>query len=65
MWRYVMDLGGFFEYVSVANYFGEIVEWSGFAVACWNLSALAFAVFTLSFLIPRALQYHRWQICSV
>ena len=26
-----------FEYVSGANFFGEILEWTGFAVACWSL----------------------------
>ncbi|KAK2567432.1 3-oxo-5-alpha-steroid 4-dehydrogenase 1, partial [Acropora cervicornis] len=38
--------GGVFTYVSGANFFGEIVEWSGFALACWSLPSLAFAVFT-------------------
>ena len=26
-----------FEYVSGANFFGEIVEWTGFAIATWSL----------------------------
>ena len=48
-----------FEYVSCANYFGEIVEWSGFAVACWSLAACAFAFLTACNLVPRALSHHR------
>lgn len=48
-----------FDYVSGANYFGEVVEWTGFAIACWNPVALSFAVFALFFLGSRARQYHR------
>ncbi len=29
--------GGMFEYVSGANFFGEILEWTGFAIAAWTL----------------------------
>ena len=49
-----------FRYVSCPNHFGEIVEWAGFAVMCWNLPALSFAVWTAGNLIPRALSHHRW-----
>lgn len=57
---YKVPRGGFFEFVSGANFFGEIVEWSGFALAAWSLPALAFAVFTFSNIAPRAAQHHRW-----
>ena len=30
---YKIPHGGLFEYVSAANYFGEILEWWGFALA--------------------------------
>ena len=30
---YKIPSGGIFEYVSAANYFGEILEWWGFALA--------------------------------
>ena len=30
---YKIPFGGLFEYVSAANYFGEICEWWGFALA--------------------------------
>ena len=49
-----------FEFVSGANFFGEIVEWSGFAVASWSFPALAFALFTALNIGPRAVQHHRW-----
>ena len=49
-----------FTYVSGANFFGEIVEWSGFALACWSLPSLAFATFTALNIGPRAIQHHRY-----
>lgn len=57
---YRIPRGGFFRYVSCPNHFGEIVEWTGFAILCWNLPALSFAVWTAANLIPRALSHHRW-----
>jgi hypothetical protein len=30
-------LGGAFEFVSGANFFGEILEWTGFALCNWSL----------------------------
>lgn len=35
---------------------GEIIEWVGFAVACWSLPGLAFAIMTFSNLAPRGHQ---------
>jgi hypothetical protein len=58
--RYVIPRSGLFETVSCPNHFGEVVEWSGFALMCWNLPALSFAVWTAANLIPRALAHHRW-----
>ncbi|RMG87519.1 MAG: DUF1295 domain-containing protein [Bacteroidetes bacterium] len=57
---YKVPRGGLFRYVSCPNYFGEIVQWSGFAVMTWNLPALGFAIWTASNLIPRALSHHKW-----
>ena len=59
----VLDEGGLFEYVSGANYFSECVEWTGFAIACWSWPSLVMALFTIMFLCPRALQYHRLVMC--
>lgn len=33
---------------------GEIIEWTGFAIACWSLPAAAFAIMTFCNLGPRA-----------
>jgi 3-oxo-5-alpha-steroid 4-dehydrogenase 1 len=57
---YVIPRGGFFRYVSCPNHFGEIIEWSGFALLTWSSPALAFAVWTLVNLMPRALHHHKW-----
>ena len=42
------------------NYFGEIIEWAGFALATWSLPGLAFAIYTAANVGPRALSHHRW-----
>ena len=34
--RHYIPRGGMFRYVSSANYFGELLEWVGFAVASWS-----------------------------
>lgn len=46
--------GGMFSYVSSANYFGELVEWIGFAILTWSLSGAVFAWWTFANLAPRA-----------
>eukprot|EP00049_Salpingoeca_infusionum_P026767 m.27827 g.27827 ORF g.27827 m.27827 type:complete len:271 (+) comp8979_c0_seq1:476-1288(+) len=57
---YKIPRGGMFEYVSGANFFGEIVEWTGFAIATWNIAGATFAFFTLCNIGPRAIQHHKW-----
>ncbi|CAK6978735.1 -oxo-5-alpha-steroid 4-dehydrogenase 2a, partial [Scomber scombrus] len=56
---YRIPYGGMFEFVSGANFLGEIVEWFGYAVAVWSLPAFAFAFFTVCSIGPRAYQHHR------
>ena len=53
--------GGMFRYVSSANYFGEIIEWTGFAVLTWSAAGAVFALWTFANLVPRAdAIYHRY-----
>lgn len=51
--------GGMFELISGANFFGEIIEWCGFAVATWSFPAFSFAFFTICSIGPRAYHHHR------
>ncbi|XP_076153590.1 3-oxo-5-alpha-steroid 4-dehydrogenase 2a [Alosa pseudoharengus] len=57
---YKIPRGGLFEYVSGANFFGEIVEWYGFAIATWSLPAFSLAFFTMCSIGPRAYYHHRF-----
>ncbi|XP_046886074.1 3-oxo-5-alpha-steroid 4-dehydrogenase 2b [Hypomesus transpacificus] len=57
---YKIPKGGLFEYVSGANYFGEILEWFGYAMATWSFPTLSFALFSLCFIGPRAYHHHRF-----
>lgn len=57
---YGIPRGGLFRYLSCPNYLGEIVEWSGFALASWSPGALIFALWTAANLVPRAVRHHRW-----
>lgn len=60
---YKIPKGGMFTYVSAANYFGEMVEWIGFAMASgWALPCVAFAVFTCCNLFPRGYRHHQWYL---
>ena len=45
---------GFYRYVTSANYFGELTEWTGFAILTWSPAGLLFAVWTFANLAPRA-----------
>jgi 3-oxo-5-alpha-steroid 4-dehydrogenase 1 len=58
--RYSIPQGGLYRYISCPNYFGEILEWIGWAVLTWSLAGTAFAVFTAANLLPRAIATHRW-----
>jgi 3-oxo-5-alpha-steroid 4-dehydrogenase 1 len=57
---YKIPEGGFYRWLSSPNYFGEIIEWVGFALAAWTVPAWVFAWFTGTNLIPRAFSNHRW-----
>ena len=58
--EYQIPKGAMFKYISCPNHFGEIVEWTGFAVILFNLGGLSFALWTAFNLIPRSLNHHNW-----
>jgi steroid 5-alpha-reductase/3-oxo-5-alpha-steroid 4-dehydrogenase 1 len=57
---YKVPTGGLYRLVSCPNYLGEIIEWSGWALATWSLPGLMFAVWTAANLVPRARANHKW-----
>ncbi len=57
---YKIPRGWLYEYISCPNYFGEILEWFGWAIATWSLAGLGFALYTAANIGPRALSHHRW-----
>ena len=53
---------GFYRYVTSANYFGEILEWLGWAILTWSWAGLTFFWFTCANLVPRANAiYHKYE----
>ena len=51
--------GGMFRYVTSANYFGELLEWIGFAILTWSWAGAVFALWTFANLGPRAARIHQ------
>lgn len=57
---YGIPRGGMFRWVSSPHYLGEMLQWAGWAVMTWSLAGLAFALFTVCNLLPRAIANQRW-----
>jgi len=57
---YKIPQGGLHRWVAAPNYFGEIVEWTGWALAVGALPGWAFAIYTFANLAPRAVSHRRW-----
>lgn len=57
---YKIPDGGMYRFVSSPNYMGELLEWFGWAIACWSLPGLMFALYTAANLVPRAVSHHAW-----
>jgi 3-oxo-5-alpha-steroid 4-dehydrogenase 1 len=56
---YKIPHGGLYGWISCPNYFGELVQWCGWALLTWSLPGLFFALFTAANLVPRAVSHHR------
>lgn len=61
--RHYLPQQGMFRYVTSANYFGEFVEWVGFAILTWSWAGAVFALWTFANLCPRAARiYDRYKV---
>lgn len=61
---YKIPQGGLFNFVSGANFFGEILEWLGYAIASQSLAGWAFWVWVVANLVPRGLAHHEWYLAK-
>lgn len=52
--RHYFPQKGMYRYVTSANYFGELLEWTGFAILTCDAAAWVFVVWTFANLAPRA-----------
>lgn len=52
--KHYLPHGGLYKFVTSANYFGEIIEWCGFAILTWSKAGLVFVWWTIANLVPRA-----------
>ena len=59
---YQIPRGFMYNYISSPNYFGEIIEWTGFAIMTWSIPGFLFALWTAFNLVPRSLSNHKWYI---
>lgn len=57
---YKIPQGGLHRWVASPNYFGEVLEWSGWALAVGGVPGWAFAIYTFANLAPRARSHLRW-----
>jgi len=57
--KHYFPKGFMFNYVTSANYFGELLEWSGFAILTWSIPGLVFFIWTFANLAPRAHAIHK------
>ena len=57
---YQITSRGLFRWISCPNYLGEIIIWTGWAIATWSIAGLSFAVWTAANLVPRARAHHKW-----
>ena len=51
-----------YKYLSAPNYFGEIIEWIGWAILTSSISGVVFLIWVIANLFPRALAHHRWYL---
>jgi 3-oxo-5-alpha-steroid 4-dehydrogenase 1 len=58
--EYEIPRGGLYRWIACPNYLGEILIWTGWAIATWSLAGLSFALWTIANLAPRAKSHRKW-----
>ena len=62
---YYSPQGFLYRYISCPNYFGEIIEWLGWAILTLSPSGLVFFIWTFANLVPRARSNHNWSKSNI
>lgn len=62
--HYYIPSGGLYDIISSPNYFGEIVEWCGWAVATWSVPGLLFALGAIGCIGVRSIHTHKWYVMN-
>lgn len=57
--KHYLPAKGMYRYVTSGNYFGELVEWTGFAIAAAHPAGWIFVIWTAANLVPRAHAIHK------
>ena len=52
--NYYLPHGWMFRKISSANYFGEILEWAGFAILTWSVPGAVFLLWSFANIVPRS-----------
>ena len=58
--EYQIPMGYFYRLVSSPNYFGETIQWLGWALLTLSPAGFVFLCWTVANLLPRALTHHQW-----
>lgn len=52
--NYYLPCRWLFKHINSANYFGEILEWIGFAILSWSISGVVFVLWSIANIVPRS-----------